>query len=29
MIRLPIPSVDALLFTVNGRAERISRRIDF
>jgi hypothetical protein len=29
MIRLLNPSVDALLFTVSGRAERISRRIDF
>jgi hypothetical protein len=29
MIRLPIPSVDAVVVDGDGRAERISRRIDF
>jgi hypothetical protein len=29
MIRLPIPSVDAAVVHGDGRAERISRRIDF
>jgi hypothetical protein len=29
MIRLPIPNVDAVDVHGDGRAERISRRIDF